>query len=402
MGDIRKVPKLRFDGFSAEWEQCKLGKNYKIIMGQSPLSENYTDDTSDHILVQGNADMKNGYVYPRVYTKQVTKTADKGDLILSVRAPVGDVGKTDYNVVIGRGVAAIKGNEFLFQQLTQMNIKGYWNKYSTGSTFESINSNDIKDAAIYLPNQEEQSKIGNLFYSLDHLIILHQNELDHIEMLKKALLQKLFVKNNETIPEIRFNGFTKEWEQCKLGELMNITSVKRIHQSDWTDSGVRFLRARDLVSASKGEEPDDYLYISESKYDEYSNVSGKVQVGDLLVTGVGSIGVPMLIDHEKPIYFKDGNIIWFKNQNKINGNFFYYSFTGCNIQKYIRDVAGTGTVGTYTIDSGKKTPISLPIFKEQQKIGSFFKLLDHLITLHQHKVNKLIMAKNSLLQQMFI
>lgn len=73
---------------------------------------------------------------------------------------------------------------------------------------------------------------------------------------------------------------------------MNIASVKRIHQSDWTDSGIRFLRARDIVSASKNEEPDDYLYISKEKYDEYSLVSGKVAIGDLLVTGVGTIGVP--------------------------------------------------------------------------------------------------------------
>jgi len=164
---------------------------------------------------------------------------------------------------------------------------------------------------------------------------------------------------------------------------MEITSVKRIHQSDWRNSGVRFLRARDVVSAAKGEEPADYLYISEEKYDDYSKISGKVQVGDLLVTGVGSIGVPMLIDHEEPLYFKDGNIIWFKNQNKIDGKFFYYSFIGRDIQKYIRDVAGTGTVGTYTIDSGKKTPISLPNIDEQKQIGMFFKEIDHLITLHQ-------------------
>ena len=164
---------------------------------------------------------------------------------------------------------------------------------------------------------------------------------------------------------------------------MEITSVKRIHQSDWTESGVRFFRARDVVSAAKGEEPADYLYISEEKYNEYSNVSGKVQIGDLLVTGVGSIGVPFLIKDDNPLYFKDGNIIWFKNQNNIDGNFFYYSFIGNDIQKYIRDVAGTGTVGTYTIDSGKKTPIFLPDFIEQTQIGVFFQTLDNLITLHQ-------------------
>lgn len=145
-------------------------------MGQSPNSDNYTDNPNDHILVQGNADMKNGRVVPRVWTTQVTKQAEKGDLILSVRAPVGDIGKTTYDVVLGRGVAAIKGNEFIFQSLGRMKQMGYWNKLSTGSTFESINSNDIKDAYIIIPSDEEQDKIGVFFRNLDHLITLHQRE----------------------------------------------------------------------------------------------------------------------------------------------------------------------------------------------------------------------------------
>ena len=206
---------------------------------------------------------------------------------------------------------------------------------------------------------------------------------------------------SKKIPDIRFKGYTDAWELRRLGTLMEITSVKRIHQSDWTESGVRFFRARDVVSAAKGEEPADYLYISEEKYNEYSNVSGKVQIGDLLVTGVGSIGVPFLIKDDNPLYFKDGNIIWFKNQNNIDGNFFYYSFIGNDIQKYIRDVAGTGTVGTYTIDSGKKTPIFLPDFIEQTQIGVFFQTLDNLITLHQRKLDKTKELKKGLLQKMF-
>ena len=145
-------------------------------MGQSPDSKNYTDNPEDYILVQGNADMKAGRVVPRVWTTQVTKQADKGELILSVRAPVGDVGKTDYNVVLGRGVAGVKGNEFLFQQLKKMNVMGYWTRYSTGSTFESINSNDIKEASICVPCKKEQEKIGVFFCTLDNLITLHQCE----------------------------------------------------------------------------------------------------------------------------------------------------------------------------------------------------------------------------------
>ena len=175
------------------------------------------------------------------------------------------------------------------------------------------------------------------------------------------------------------------WEQRKLGDMMNVTSVKRIHQSDWTDSGVRFLRARDIVAAAKNEEPDDYLYISKEKYEEYSALSGKVGVSDLLVTGVGTIGVPYLVRNLEPLYFKDGNIIWFQNSDKIDGKFLFYSFSAEQIQGFINESAGIGTVGTYTIESGKKTPISLPNQIEQAKVGEFFQQLDNLITLHQRK-----------------
>ena len=167
--------------------------------------------------------------------------------------------------------------------------------------------------------------------------------------------------------------------------MMNVTSVKRIHQSDWTDSGVRFLRARDIVAAAKNEEPDDYLYISKEKYEEYSTLSGKVGVSDLLVTGVGTIGVPYLVRNLEPLYFKDGNIIWFQNSDKIDGKFLFYSFSAEQIQGFINESAGIGTVGTYTIESGKKTPISLPNQIEQAKVGEFFQQLDNLITLHQRQ-----------------
>ncbi|WP_259692592.1 restriction endonuclease subunit S, partial [Lactococcus cremoris] len=188
-----KVPELRFAGFADDWEERKLGDEVRIVMGQSPNSENYTDDPNDYILVQGNADMKNGRVLPRVWTTQVTKQAEKDDLILSVRAPVGDIGKTAYDVVIGRGVAAIKGNEFIFQNLGKMKSDGYWTRYSTGSTFESINSTDIKEAIISVPAIEEQDKIGSFFKQLDDSIALHQRKLDLLKEQKKGYLQKMFV-----------------------------------------------------------------------------------------------------------------------------------------------------------------------------------------------------------------
>jgi type I restriction enzyme S subunit len=395
------TPQIRFKGFTEAWEQRKLGEVVGITFGQSPNGVNYTNNPEDYILVQGNADMKNNRVFPRVWTTQVTKTADCGDLIFSVRAPVGEVGKTDYNVVIGRGVASIKGNDFIYQSLIRMNLNGFWKSFSSGSTFESINSSDLKNATLFIPREKEQLLLGSFFNQVDNLITLHQRKCEMLQKTKKALLEKMFPQNGSAFPEVRFKGFTETWEQRKLGELMNVTSVKRIHQSDWTTEGVRFLRARDIVSAAKNEEVD-YLYISKQKYEEYSALSGKVSVGDLLVTGVGTIGIPLLIKNLEPVYFKDGNIIWFQNGEKIESDFFYYSFVAKAIQNFIKDSSGIGTVGTYTIENGKKTPIFLPEKAEQKAVGAFFTHLDHLITLHQRELEKLQKLKSACLQKMFV
>ena len=187
------VPKVRFAGFYDEWKIKELGEVVQITMGQSPSSENYTDNPDDHILVQGNADMKNGRVVPRVWTTEITKTAEKDDLILSVRAPVGKIGRTDYNIVLGRGVAGIRGNHFIYYSLLQLDTSGYWVRFSTGSTFESINSKDIKEAIFLLPSDDEQEKIGNFFKQLDETIAGHEQKLATYQELKKALLQRMFV-----------------------------------------------------------------------------------------------------------------------------------------------------------------------------------------------------------------
>lgn len=159
------------------WEQRKLGDLCQVTMGQSPDGSTYSDEPSDYILVQGNADLKDGWVVPRVWTTQKTKTAQAGDLIMSVRAPAGAMGKTAYDAVIGRGVAAIKGNEFIYQTLVKFDADGYWKKLAAGSTFESINSDVVKGAMVYVPQDiEEQEKIGEYFRRLDNLITLHQQK----------------------------------------------------------------------------------------------------------------------------------------------------------------------------------------------------------------------------------
>ena len=188
------VPELRFPGFTAPWEQRKLGDVCQVTMGQSPDGSTYSDTPSDYILVQGNADLKDGWVSPRIWTTQKTTTAEAGDLIMSVRAPAGSMGKTSYDVVLGRGVAGIQGNEFIYQSLVKMDSDGYWKKLAAGSTFESINSDAVNGAELMVPQDiDEQNKIGDYFASIDALITLHQRKLEKLKNIKKSMLEKMFV-----------------------------------------------------------------------------------------------------------------------------------------------------------------------------------------------------------------
>ncbi len=195
--DGEKVPEIRFSGFEGEWEQRKLGEICLVTMGQSPDGSTYSETPSDYILVQGNADLKDGWVSPRIWTTQKTKTAEAGDMIMSVRAPAGAMGKTSYNVVLGRGVAGIKGNEFIYQSLIKMDVDGYWKKLAAGSTFESINSDVVNGAELLVPQDKaEQNRIGEYLASLDSLITHHQRRHDTLLEFKAYLLQNMFPKED--------------------------------------------------------------------------------------------------------------------------------------------------------------------------------------------------------------
>ncbi|MDT2090352.1 restriction endonuclease subunit S [Enterococcus faecalis] len=404
------LPEIRFPEFTDEWEQVKL-KDVATVFDGTHQTPKYTESGVKFVSVENIKTLETEkYISQEAYDSEYSKKqAEKGDVLMT---RIGDIGtakviETDEPLAYYVTLALLKPNEidssFLAWLISSPEVqRNIWKRTLHIAFPKKINLGEINQIEMNVPSLEEQTKIGTFFQNLDQLIALHQRKLDLLKETKKGFLQKMFPKNGAKVPEIRFPGFTEDWEERKLGDMMDVTSVKRIHQSDWTNSGIRFLRARDIVSAAKNEEPSDYLYISEEKYNEYSKISGKVSQGDLLVTGVGSIGVPLLITDDNPIYFKDGNIIWFKNEHKIDGNFFYYSFINNKIQKYIRDVAGIGTVGTYTIDSGKKTPISLPTYDEQIKIGSFFKQLDHTIMLHQHELDLLKETKKGFLQKMFV
>lgn len=392
--------KIRFKKYNDVWENVKLTEIAPIVMGQSPDSKYYTDNPNDYILVQGNADMRNGRVVPRVWTSQVTKLAEKGDLILSVRAPVGDVGKTDYPVVLGRGVAAIKGNEFLFQLLTKMKQSHYWSKFSTGSTFESINSNDIKSAEIYLPSPEEQQAIGSLFRILDDLLASYKENLTNYQSLKATMLSKMFPKAGLTVPEIRLDGFEGEWEVQILKEIASFSKGNGYTKNDLVNSGKEIILYGRLYTNYQTVISKVNTFVTTVKANTVISKGGEVIV-PASGESAKDISRASVVEKSGIILSGDLNIIY-PDENKVDSIFLALTISNGSQQKeLIKRAQGKSVVHLRNNDL-EKVVLHYPSMEEQHAISTYFLNLDNLITTYQEKISQLDTLKKKLLQDMFM
>lgn len=398
--DVKNVPALRFKGYSDAWEKRKLGEVATITMGQSPDSKNYTLNPQDHILVQGNADIKNGWVEPRVWTTQITKIAKKGSVLLSVRAPVGEVSKTAFDVVLGRGVASVGQTDFLYQYLITLKINGFWLRYSTGSTFDSINSADIKDAIIFLPEKNEQSRIAKTLNCIDNLIAATQDKIDALEQAKRALLQRLFDQS------WRFKGYSDPWEKRKLGETNSYFTdgnygesyPKESELSD-KENGVPFLRGSNLRNGELIE--DNANYITKEKHAELT--SGHLVEDDIVLAVRGSLGALG--------YVKEENIDWNINsqlavirtdKSELSGKFLAQFLLSWRGQKELLS-RNTGTaLKQLPIKQLKDVPVPIVNLDEQKEISALFTSIDNLIAATQSRLSSLELLKKALLQDLFI
>ena len=396
--EMLSIPYIRFNKFDNEWFSKKLDLVSNVTMGQSPDSKNYTDNPNDYILVQGNADMQNGRIVPRVWTTQVTKLAEKGDLILSVRAPVGDVGKTDYNVVLGRGVAAIRGNDFLFYLLSRMKQTNYWAKFSTGSTFESINSSDIKSAEICLPSQEEQTAIGSLFCTLDTLLSSYKDNLVNYQSFKATMLSKMFPKAGQTVPEIRLEGFKGEWEKSKLKDVahrvqgndgrMDLPTLTISASGGWMNQIDRF-------SANiAGKEQKNYTLLKQGELSYNHGNSKLAKYGVVFeLQEYEEALVPKVYHSFRVNQLADAKFIEIMFSTKIPDR---------ELGKLISSGARMDGLLNISFDDFMNISIIIPTIKEQQAIGAYFSNLDKLISSYQEKISQLETLKKKLLQDMFI
>ena len=397
------------------WEQRKLGELVKEGILEAPLDGNHGEKhpTSDEYVDSGipflmASDIHNGEVniYSCKYiTKERAERLDKGfarngDVLLTHKATIGETAilsnlMTEYAMLTPQVTYyRIKNEErlnreYLYSFFNSLDFQTELKTKAAQSTRPYIGITAQQNLKIILPAEiDEQIRIGLYFRNLDHLITLHQRKCEQTKKLKKYMLQKMFPRNGAKVPEIRFDGFTYDWEQRRFGEITELKSASRVHKDEWTSNGVPFYRSSDVMTAINGTE-NEKAFISEELYEKLSKVSGKLEEGDILVTGGGSVGNPYIVPDNKPLYTKDADLLWIKNKGKFHPYFLYEFFFSPTFRNYLGSISHVGTIAHYTITQLSDTPIGLPIFEEQKEVGEYFQSLDRLITLHQrqHKLH---------------
>ena len=259
------------------------------------------------------------------------------------------------------------------------------------SSQPALSMENIRKFEICLPrNREEQDRLSEWFDELDHLITLHQRKLSKLKNIKKSMLEKMFPQNSEMRPEIRFAGFTDDWEQRKLGDVGSVSMCRRIFKEQTSESGdIPFYKI-----GTFGGQAD--AYISSELFAEYRSKYPYPKEGDILISASGSIGRTVEFTGKNE-YYQDSNIVWLSHDDRLDNAFLkcFYS-----VVKWA-GIEGSTIKRLYN-DNILNTVICMPSVDEQRKIGTFLKELDHLITLHQRKLEKLGKIKKAMLEKMFV
>lgn len=398
-----KVPNIRFKGFTDDWEQRKLGEVADIIGGGTPSTsiDEYWDgdidwyapaEISDKIFVS-SSERK---ITQEGYDNSSTKLLPIGTVLFTSRAGIGKTAILRKKGCTNQGFQSIVPHEneldsyFIYSRSEE--LKKYGETVGAGSTFVEVSGKQMANMNLLLPKSiEEQQKIGEYFSNLDRLITLHQRKCEQTKELKKFMLQKMFPKKGEKNPEIRFPGFTDDWEQRKFGELYEKVSRK----NDMTYGTEQIISVANMY----------YKVDANVKRQDYLKTYNIFELGDIAFEGnkskhfahgrfventIGNGIVSHVFDVFKPIM--DFNLSFWK---------YYINYEGVMGPILTRVTKASTMMTNLVAKDFLNEDILVPSIAEQQKIGEYLSNLDHLITLHQRKCEQLKELKKFMLQNMF-
>lgn len=405
------VPQIRFSGYNEDWEEKTIGAILSEVKRSIVLEDNQQYELIT-VKRRNGGIVSRGHLFGRNILVKNYSQLKAGDFVVSKRQVVhgatGMVPAQLNNAIVSNEYLVATNSkdvstEFLtvLSSLPKVKRKFFLSSYGVDIEKLFFDADDWKKRTVTIPDKAEQDKICSHFKELDQLIQLHQRKHDKLLTLKQAMLQKMFPQPGATKPEIRFKEFEGDWVEKKLGELMPITSAARVHKHEWTRSGVPFFRTSDVVSLYKGEE-NAKAFISLELYEKLSDKIGRIKCGDILITGGGSIGIPFLAKSDEPLYFKDADLLWLKVPESIDSIYLYTFFSSARFREYLRTISHIGTIGHYTVEQAKRTPITIPRQAEQKKIGTYFRQLDELIYCHTIQLKKIKQVKGACLEKMFI
>ena len=396
----QNVPKRRFPGFTEPWEQRRLGDIAEFINGRAYSQDELLSEGTYPVLRVGNFYTNDSWYFSDLELEDKYYT-EKGDLLYTWSATFGphiwNGPKVIYHYHIWKVVLSdLLNKKFTVQLLEEDKAKILADK--NGSTMVHITKAGMEKKKIKIPTSvEEQREIGNFLDNFDNLITLHQRKLDDLKLLKKGLLQKMFPKNGEKIPEIRFPGFTDDWEQRRLKDIS-----KRIQGNDGRmdlptltiSAGNGWMRQEDRFSANiAGNEQKNYSLLKKGDLSYNHGNSKLAKYGAVFeLTDYSEALVPRVYHSFRMI----------KGSSVFIDYLFKTGRPNSELRKLISSGARMDGLLNISYEDFNNITLFIPDEDEQFNIGAFFRQLDSLITLHQRKLDNLKLLKKGLLQEMFV
>ncbi len=394
----RKFKDTPIGKIPVDWETLPLSHISKIIMGQSPSSKDYNDKCQGLPFYQGNTDFGPKYPIPTKWCTKPTKIALKGDILISVRAPVGEINIAPHECCIGRGIGAIRttkaNGEFLYQSM--LLLRKLFERVSQGSTFEAINSKDLSDFLILSPPLPEQKKIAEILSTVDNAIEETDRVIDKTKELKQGLMQKLLTRGigHKKFKKTELGKIPKEWKVVKVKEIGSKDKYAIVDgpfgssvntSVDYINQGVPVIRTVNIRPFKFIEK--NLKFISEEKFQELKR--SQVKPKDVLFSKVGTVGYACLfpVHIEKAILSTTGSCKISVDQSKIKPEYLCYYL---NYLKPYMD--RTPTILFCSLRIG------LPTLKEQNKIVGVLSSVDSEIENEETKKQELESLKKSLMQ----